>query len=95
MTLKTIDDLVKEDSSILTTIRSIIHDPHWPAIKDLFVSNVPAGEAGMEKDALLCHGKYLGIRFMCNELERVAKTKPSNKEKEPKSGSADPDLEDK
>lgn len=96
MTLKTIEDLVNEDNSIRTFLRSIVLDPSWPAVKDLFVSNVPAGEGGQEKDALLCHGKYLGIRFMCNEMERVGKKKieKGGAKNKPETGQ-DPDLEDR
>jgi hypothetical protein len=95
MTLKTIDDLVNEDESVRTYIRKMVLDASWPQVKDLFLSNVPAGEGGKRKDAILCHGKYLGIRFMCNELERIAKKKIEKGGPKPTPTTQDPDLADR
>lgn len=82
----TIADLVN-DKGFKDYILEFFKDPRFIHVKDAFVSHVP--ENGTE-----AHGKYLGTRFVFNELERIAKELPKIDKPKSEVVRKDPDLDD-
>lgn len=96
MSIETIDQFVERVPTARKFIQNMVRDEHFDDVKDFFMENVPGGESGQEKDAVLCHGKYLGIRFLFKELVRIARQKPTSSDKQkPGTQARDPDLDER
>lgn len=87
-------DSIHSDASLRNYVAQFVNDPRFLLIKDAFVAHTPGGESN-EHASRIAHGKFLGTRYVFNELENIARTKPKTEEPKKRPGMGkDPDLEE-
>lgn len=76
-------------------IRSFVLNPAFLEVKDSFVAHTPCG--GKDSDEIILNaGKGAGTVYVFNELEKLVKAKPKQKQQPNKDYSEiDPDLDEK
>lgn len=82
----------------LDAIKRFVANPEYLEIKDAFVSHTPeGGNDGNRSDTEAKNlGKFLGTRYVFNELEILARSapkQPENKRSQRSTTGHDPDLE--
>lgn len=82
-----------DDSAMRSYIQGIVSNKLFIHLKDAFVSNCPKNTQS-ETTVSVLHGQYSGTSYVFNELEKIAKQKPTTeKKKEDRGHGRDPDLE--
>jgi hypothetical protein len=89
---------IGDNKDVWKYLNDFVRHPLFLTVKDSFVAHTPGGEAkndrpGDPTSIEVAHGKFLGTRFVFNEMERITKAPPVDRTRKPQQvHGKDPDL---